>query len=166
MNVLFLDIDGVLNSLDWYERRAGSLGIEATSRPANELDPFAVERLNRVMTATGCSVVISSTWRLRYSPQRIAAMLVRCGLNPSLVPRFIGSTDNDAPPFDMPNRTRCGRGMQIQRWLDAHDVERFAIVDDDSDMGHLLPHLVQTSHDHGMLDEHADALIAALGASR
>ena len=39
------------------------------------------------------------------------------------------------------------RGNEIQQWLDIHkeyDVEDFIILDDDSDMEHLIDHLIQT----------------------
>lgn len=58
MNILFLDIDGVLNYNQYYIR-----GRRPEGYPVSELCPVAIDRLNRIVTGTGCKVVISSTWR-------------------------------------------------------------------------------------------------------
>lgn len=50
--VLFLDIDGVLN--------AHFFDVDAQS---SHIKPKCVERLNRVLKATRCALVISSAWR-------------------------------------------------------------------------------------------------------
>jgi hypothetical protein len=58
------------------------------------------------------------------------------------------------------------RGHEIQAWLSRHrEVTEFAIVDDNSDMAHLRDRLVLTSWATGMLDEHADRLVAMLGVA-
>lgn len=54
------------------------------------------------------------------------------------------------------------RGHEIQDWLRHRaerrdDVEAFVIIDDDSDMDHLLPKLVKTTCATGLLDEHVEA---------
>ena len=49
------------------------------------------------------------------------------------------------------------RGTEIQAWLDAwrgEPVESFVILDDEGDMAHLLPRLVQTGWSTGLLHEH------------
>jgi hypothetical protein len=53
MKPLFLDIDGVLNA---HEPHPGSL--------YNGIRPDCMGRLNRVLKATGASLVISSAWRI------------------------------------------------------------------------------------------------------
>ena len=68
MNAIFLDIDGVLNSESWYERSSrGDLHAELSEEErrshAADLDPNAVSLLN-TLSDCGCSVVLSSSWRL------------------------------------------------------------------------------------------------------
>lgn len=66
------------------------------------------------------------------------------------------------------------RGIEIQRWFDEtfkekgleHDAP-FVIVDDESDMKHLSPYLVQTKFDGvsdetGLTKEKADLIISKL----
>lgn len=164
--VLFLDIDGVLNGMshDFDDAPPDATLHERMSR---HMVPELVARLVRVLRETGCLVVVSSTWRLRFSAAEIAAMMAARGLPLDMLGRFIGRTDSQPVPYDWPDRSGRERGLQIQRWLDATPgVERFAIVDDDSDMAHLHPFLVQTDTLTGMTDADADRLIAMLADAR
>ena len=51
MKVIFLDIDGVLNSQDWYIYRRDNVAMDSVNAqyPFYEFDPRAVERLNRII---------------------------------------------------------------------------------------------------------------------
>ena len=60
MRIVFLDFDGVLNSHAYFNARTEK--FEDVGE-AGELDPTAVERLNRIIDATGALVVVSSSWR-------------------------------------------------------------------------------------------------------
>ena len=147
MIVLFADFDGVLNSkrLSLPPERAAS-EVEYDDR---SFDKEAVERLNRIVERTGCEVVVSSSWRHMYPLGKLCAILRRHGYRHRLLDVTI-----DDP--------RGCRGDEIAEWLARHPVERFAIVDDNSDMGPVYQHLVQTSFDDGLLDEHVDHIVAML----
>ena len=64
MIVLFLDIDGVLNSNQWYYKRK-ELGLSLEG-DKSEFDPDTVEILNGLISDTNAKVVLSSTWRNNY----------------------------------------------------------------------------------------------------
>jgi hypothetical protein len=151
MRVLFLDLDGVLNR----RRHFSSLPPDRTASEVeydNSFDRACVARLNAIVERTGCHVVISSTWRLLNSQGKIARCLRRHGFAHER--RIIGVTP------DLPHRVR---GHEIQAWLDAHPgVTAYAILDDNSDMAHLLPRLVQTSFDTGLQDEHVETVVRML----
>lgn len=69
MLVLFLDLDGVCNSTRFMVERAKA-GTWDSADPkdwTNMLDPVAVALLNKVVEATGCKIVISSSWRHAHS---------------------------------------------------------------------------------------------------
>jgi hypothetical protein len=109
-------------------------------------------RLDRVLDATGAHVVISSCWRAGDGGQSVARILARCGLRHA--DQIVGETD----------KLDGIRGHDIADWLRAHrHTGAFAIVDDDNDMGVLTPHLVKTSWQDGLQDEHVERLIAMLG---
>ena len=149
IRVLFLDIDGVLNSHAYMQKHRAFWDFADV---ASMLDPDACARLDRVLTATGAAVVISSSWRICTRLADIRGALRTRGA-PSA--RVIGKTPN---PW-----TGSRRGHEIQRWMDARDdVESFAIVDDDSDMEHLRDRLVQTHIADGLQDAHVMALVAML----
>lgn len=159
---LFLDIDGVLNNTPSLVAAAHREdGITTTfhvdpTRPVYQgpdttevLDPACVEELNRVVAATDCAVIVSSTWRLIRPLHRIARCLRGAGYRYSLL-----STTPDSGPH---------RGAEIEAWLAQNpEFKTFAIVDDDSDMGAVAHRHVKTSFEVGLTRESADSLIALL----
>lgn len=141
--LIFLDVDGVLNTPFQWE--TGS----------DRLDPGCVLRLHRLVRATDAHVVLSSSWRLMH---RLDDVRHRTGLGD----RLIGAT---------PDLVWEPRGMEIAAWLKrlhARSVGRpFVILDDDNDMVHLLPHLVQTDFNVGLTAENvADAIAHLRGKGR
>jgi hypothetical protein len=85
--VVFLDIDGVLNSKQWYAHDAASHeGISSTERKLWEhsIDPDCVQRLNRILQQTGAVVIVSSSWRKKHALSEIVSILGAC---PSNAPR-------------------------------------------------------------------------------
>lgn len=139
MKILFLDIDGVLNSA----------AVLADKGRHDAIDRDMVERINRVVRDTGCNIVISSTWRLLWPLGELKALLRQHGM----IDVVIGQT----PRLDR-------RDNEILEWLAEHpEVTRFVAVDDDTfDMTAINHRLVATSFQTGMLDHHADQAIAIL----
>lgn len=153
--VLFLDCDGVINC-----RSSWGHGRREPAR----YDLDKIGRVLRVITVTGCKIVLSSTWRRdgRNSP------FVRCLVDWGIGDHF----HDDWRTRDLPlviNEHEIivstnVRGSEIAEWLGRHpEVTTFAIVDDDDDM---LPaqaeRFVLTSFEHGIQDEHCERLIALL----
>lgn len=150
--VLFLDIDCVLNSHDYYRRCTGRRGMTEFSAEAREIDPLAVERLNRVLDATGARVVLSSVWRVLYSPEAMTSILRERGFRHAI-------TDATATPV------LTVRWYRVREWLDAHqEVTQWAAVDDNDLRRDGCPEtrFVLTRFDDGLTDDHVPQLIAAL----
>lgn len=143
MKVLFLDIDGVCNSRKF---------AEAGNSLWNNTDPQAVELVRKIIEATKCVVVLSSTWRM-YPDSRKAVRQQVCS--------YIDCTK------DLQAGAKRGwvdRGVEVQEWLDRHpEVTQYAILDDESD---FLPNqwLFKTSFEHGITEEIAQAVIDHLTA--
>jgi len=132
VKVLFLDIDGVVNS-------------RATTSFKNKLypiDPHMAFMVGKIQLDTDCKIVLSSSWR--HHPDGVAAV------EKSIVPV------HDVTPMI----TAGVRGHEIQAWLDKHpEVERYAILDDDSDMlPEQLPNFFKTTFQNGLLEEIAAAV--------
>jgi hypothetical protein len=165
--VLFLDIDGVLNSHAWFGLRGKrmSAGDDQLGRMVHDLDPRAVARLNIILEQTGAKCVLSSTWRKLRGLELTQQALARRG--------FAFELSGATPECDVVTPGGLylgkGRGVEIQAWIDnapgagwRTDDAVFAIVDDDSDMGPLLPMLVQTSTAYGLTDAEMVRLIHRL----
>jgi hypothetical protein len=149
---LFLDIDGVLNSAPWATIRDNEPGAK---RPImlNEFDPLCVQKLEvLVKRLQPCQVVLSSTWRLHYTPPEMVAMLAPFGYSGGLIDRTpkLGSF----------------RGYEIQEWMNQNLVEahQIVILDDDDDMVHLKPRHVRTSfYKAGLCDVHVNQALKLFG---
>jgi hypothetical protein len=134
MKVIFLDIDGVLNS-------------DATENPRRlpyHTDPALVARLHRLLARTGAKVVLTSTWR--YDP---------AGL--------FSAKHQGIPVFDVtPDHPGQSRHEEIAAWLRGRpDVERFLVIDDEDDGLDSLP-LFQPLRSTGLTDEMVEAAAAYL----
>ncbi len=160
MKCVFLDFDGVLNSMPHL------YAIEKTNKDKpyelwidEQIDPVAVERLNTLLERSGAHVVISSTWRRIHHIDELRSMLTRRGFK--YKDRVIGTTPTR---WRDQEGVRQYRGDEIQEWLSGHpEVTAFVILDDESDMVHLVPKLVQTDSQIGLMDEHVEAAIVMLG---
>lgn len=149
--VIFLDIDGVLNS----QRSCAALsGFPRPTDPASWdlFDPVAVRLLRRVVRKTGAVCVLSSTWR------SIKSALLP--LTTFLEVPIIGRT--------RPTLSRELRGEQIRDWLVVHpEVDRWAIVDDDSDMlPEQMERFVKVDGNEGLSYHQHLRLIDLLGGER
>lgn len=147
--VIFLDVDGVLNSENFYRwlgdnHKRKYCGYEL-------LDQRAILCLQDIVFVTGADIVLSSSWRLsRSCLKRLEEQLLPYDL------RFVDRT------VSIPHEDR---GSEIKEWLSRHPyVTHFVILDDDSDMGDLMDHLVKTSVQSGLLPGDTWRAIKILGS--
>lgn len=143
MLVLFLDVDGVLNSwqsAEYWGRK--NLSQEELDRCVYSFCPIAMSNLNSLCEEfPDLKIVVSSTWRKSRSVAQLQLLLADNGF------LYINRIIDKTPVLGYDH---C-RGDEINDWLgqyrdkiDAHGPEAFVIVDDDSDMGELIDHLIQT----------------------
>lgn len=151
--VLFLDIDGVLNGHE-YDPEAKSCSI----------NPECVRRLNRVLDATGCEVVLSSAWRYMVLGGAMTlsgfGYLLRTHRVRNLGARLVGTLPADEGQVDPGER-----GRLAVAWLMGQVGVRNAAMVDDLDVIHgvdtPMP-LVRTDGTKGLQDADADRLISIL----
>ena len=142
MNVIFLDIDGVLNNNYTTARTPmGYTGIDET----------LLERFANLVKETGAVVVLSTTWKDEWGPtpgertadgEYLQQKMDEVGIV------IVGKTDESEVG---PRR----RGAAIQAYLDSHpDIDAYVIVDDwDFDFEEypeVESHFVQTDSDFGI----------------
>ena len=161
MKVLFLDIDGVLNSLDWYKNRKHICNRDWI----NEFDPAAVKRLIYIIEKTGVELVLSSTWRRFHTLDEISSYLSNVSdKNQDWWRRkFIGITPKIYKNIYEP----ILRGNEINTWLTTYTtkkpVRKYVIVDDDSDMlEEQKPYFIKINHDFGLTDNDVELIINIL----
>jgi len=120
LKIIFLDIDGVLNSV------ASIIALYDDKPVRNEegFDHVSVGLLKRLCKTTDAKIVISSTWRKLYTYEEFLEIFSRKGWQDF---PMIGTT-----PVNQ-SHGLC-RGHEIKDWLDANEVETYIILDDDSDM--------------------------------
>lgn len=158
MRLLFLDIDGVLNSASFFERtksireRRLEVGDPGSHQWwAVQLDHDAVARLNRIIEETQALVVVSSTWRIGNTRHDLQAILEMGGFKGHV----LGKTPNLGD-----------RGKEIWSWMqDLKDtVENLVILDDCAaeNVEPLGRFLVPTSWQEGLQDEQVTAAIELL----
>ena len=163
--VIFLDIDGVLNT-ERHHEYCYENGIDNSDEYGYLFDPIAVKNLARIVDESGACIVISSSWK--YSG---LSTLVDMWSDRSLPGRVIDITpDTESDEFllnanleDM-ELFSC-RGYEIREWLTTHGkgVDSYAILDDEQEM---LPeqqgHFVQTNPAVGITEEDAEKVIGIL----
>ena len=151
--IVFLDIDGVLNSGQWYAqavpREEEPTGWSLLER---SIDPACVERLNRLLQRTRAVVVVSSSWRKQHELSEIVSIIEARGFRGEV----IGVTPSDD--------SALSRGGEITKWLDENFPGGvvYAAVDDEVVTGLPAEVLVVTSGDTGLTDEDVERAIGIL----
>jgi hypothetical protein len=143
-NIIFLDMDGVLCN------PRACLAVGNTGGVFSYLDPIACLLIKRLCDEHNAKLVISSSWRImhdRYSIQAILnASCPNLGNKMYLDDRWCTSSFNGC------TADKFGRGREIEAWIKANSTafNRFAIVDDDSDMEPYMDSLVKTDTYNGI----------------
>lgn len=155
--IIFLDVDGVLNSHDWWYRRKEQGEEQRELVGLYDLDPLACQRLQRVCEDTGAALVISSTWRLYHDLDDLRDLFRQRGLTAEVIGRTPDLRHHERA-FEEP-WNQFGRGLEVQWWLqnylpsdEAMCNARFVCLDDDGDFGDLRGKLVQTRMATGFTD--------------
>lgn len=145
--LLFLDIDGVLNSQRWVESGA----MRSHSKMEQHFDPAACRLLNDVIRRTSCGLVLSSSWRIMTATGWIERVIRERGCP---LATFYGETPNLHGVGSDDDR----RGREISAWIhNAKWTGSHVIVDDSNDMGfEQRKYLVRTSWQEGMTEKTVD----------
>ena len=142
-NVIFLDIDGVLNTSKNSVRLHGAYKatngyIKSRDDFGALFDPIACDNLIYLADTTKSAIVISSTWR-KHGLQRMKDLFKFRGIALDII---------DVTPI-----LNKERGYEIEEWLLQNDwVEKYIIIDDDTDFTQEQRnnHLVHTPGENGL----------------
>lgn len=149
MRVVFLDIDGVLNSVLYDRNRTQEDG---------NIDVSRLPLLRRILQETGAQVVLSSSWRKHWDREPSLCD----GIGRELERTFQGA---GIPLFDK-TPVAGSRAEEISLWLKAHpQVTQYVILDDAfGGWGELAEHVVKTDSriGRGLEERHAEEAIGKL----
>jgi hypothetical protein len=129
--IIFLDIDGVLNSQLYY-----TTGRSDASGVRNDIDPVAIELLNELINKTGAKVVISSSWRVGRTVEELQSILNKEGFTGEVI-------DKTKDLRDREDGDAILRGNEIFCWIMDNpgivgqyysSYKNYVIFDDDTDM--------------------------------
>lgn len=148
IKVLFLDIDGVLNT-DRQQWHCQMNCITPIDEFGYEFDHKAVDNLATILEETDAEIVISSSWKF----------LGLQTLQKMWEDRNLPGTILDITPDGK------SKGWEIDEWLMECEsqVNRYAIIDDENDMlPKQLNHFVQTNSQFGITCKDAERVITIL----
>ena len=161
--IIFLDIDGVLNTKEWHSRMT-------KDTPKDEygyaFDPVTVKNLAHIIDKTGADIVISSSWKF-YGVAKLRKMWEIRNL-PGTILDITPNTVSDEMLLNVNlDEMELGvcRGNEIKEWLSRHkgEVSNYVIIDDFDD---LLPeqenHTVLTDSLIGITNFDAEKAIVIL----
>lgn len=172
--IIFLDFDGVLNNSEYHTRLSKS-GNPTSDKYGELFDPSAIERLNRIVDATGAQIVVSSSWRylgLRQLKEmwkarglhgEIIDMTSLHAVDDIIMEKGLDWLENSACGDDMPTP----RSMEITHWLQNKGCIspiKYVILDDMPMPTQLQPHFVQVNPAYGLLEQQAERAIEILNA--
>ena len=149
MNIIFLDIDGVLNS----HRKLKEV-YDRTHRPHSgynyPFDEICLNNLKRLVEITNSKLVITSTWR---KDQEGKNKIIETLKEYELDHHIIGYT-----PI-----LHTSRGKEIKEYLSTLEEQpNFIILDDDTDMEDLIDYLIKTNIQVGLTSDNTEEAIMKL----
>lgn len=157
IKVIFLDFDGVLNGDD-------GPPLFNEGWPLSHLETHLIEKINRIVETLDqqskikTKIVISSSWRVRFSLPEMIEMLQTKGLRVEII---------DVTPRLLPKKMSLPveRGQEIKAWLQdvkEYQIDKFVILDDESDMNDLKKYLIKTNYKTGITDADVNKVIETL----
>jgi hypothetical protein len=151
-SLIFLDIDGVLNSprfLSENARGEGVVIVDGQFDATHTIDPDRVALLNRLVAESGARIVLSSSWRCLFGLERTQRSLQAKGFTGSL-------SDATARLVGHPRHT------EIRHYLAGlPQVPNFVVLDDDLEAGEGFgEHFVQVIG--GLEPAHVETACAVL----
>lgn len=126
MKVVFLDFDGVINSLQWIKNENNEWKCKYSANIQS------IQWISEFCEKYNYKVIISSTWRYD-------------GLEKCKKYLYDNSFRRSIDIIDTTPILHTKRGDEITEWLSKHPVEKYIIFDDDSDMTIHMNRLIKSN---------------------
>jgi len=148
--IIFLDIDGVLNSREFLEFDRETL------RFGQRIDPQAMDRLNRIIEEAHAKVVVSSSWRAGRSVDSLQELLDAHGFGGEVVDK-LPEPDRDVARETFIVRFLMGYRPHIDSFVVLEDIEPFTTIPD--------RRIVRTGFADGLQQRHVEVAVGWLKTS-
>ncbi|MDZ7658258.1 HAD domain-containing protein [Fodinibius sp.] len=147
-SIIFLDIDGVLNTIHHLKRQKIKSG-----KATNKIwDPTACKHISMLCEHYDAGIVITSSWRHEYNIEQLKDFFA----SNKIPSKFIKDvTSSYAPQQD---RNNYCRGHEIQHWLqnNSTDITSYIIIDDEAQfLETQQDHLVRVNKEKGFATKEA-----------
>ena len=152
-NIIFLDIDGVLNSERWYKLYMVS-SLKHNKDIHEDINPFEISNLNIVLDYTKAKIVISSAWRFAF--KSTCDKLYDSNLRKDSIIDKI-----DGYEFDH----EAGRAQLIQNYIDEHkdEIDNYVILESDfAPLKNQKQHYIKIDKVTGLTGKNCMQIIAIL----
>jgi len=137
LKIIFLDIDGVLNSKDYYKK------VNMRINNWDRFDPETVKLIKALLEEFNAKIVITSSWRFG------AKDLLMKELKKTRLLEYLYKN------WETPMIYGGTRGQEIKQWLDKHpEVNSYVIMDDRDDiLAEQLSFFIKTDINTGFRQE-------------
>ena len=150
--IIFLDIDGVLNT-EYYQCLLQFQGKQWQDEYGAFFDPQTVEQLKRIVDATDAEIVIESSWK--YLGLEAMKKLWAVRRLPGKVIDITSSQNN------------TGKGEEIEEWLSKYAIPetRYIIIDDEYVvLDSQIAYFIWTNPYEGLTEDQANRSITILNS--
>ncbi|MBL4934143.1 hypothetical protein JK636_00055 [Clostridium sp. YIM B02515] len=158
MKVIFLDIDGVLNSEEFFR-----------NNPDKIIDRNSVRILKSIIDKTSAVIVMSSGWKLWFDdnmmPVHKYSQCLYDILTESDIKLFGKTPDFTTEEIREKKTFSLVKAKEISAWLSEHENASKYVVLDDLDLGdeEIKQHLVRTNPIYGITETDAKMVINMMG---
>lgn len=160
MKVIFLDVDGVINSAQICGKKGGP-----TCEGYWGISTILLRKLKKIVDETGAIIILTSSWKANWIKyvKRITVDPFGKYLN-NKIRKFGMEISGTTAGCEM---TCFDRGQGISVWLKKHkDVTHWVVLDDvvfdDYENYGIMPHLVHTDEQVGLTDDDVEKAIKIL----
>jgi len=147
VKIIFLDIDGVLNSMDNLNSLI-KLSRNASDKYGELFDIRCCNCLDYIISNTNAKIVISSSWK-EMGLKRLKEMWIDRKLPGEIL--------------DITKDLKTTRGEEIDNWVNTNNPSSYLIIDDTPDFfTHHDERIIITNSESGLTDELSDKAIRIL----
>ena len=170
MNLIFLDIDGVLNSDEFLQGKNLPLPKDAREHPEHWIDPDAVKCLNRILQKCPgeVQIIVTSSWKSEFSLEQLNEIFRDQGFNGTL-DRVMDDHSIEGPSYAVATRIEQIR-TELATIRKKEGLEDGLLVLDDYRTDYWWPedlrgHLVHTDVRYGLRNHHVEEALAKMSRS-